>query len=237
AQSTVAELAETIQVLVDERGGLREEKNRLGEELRTTRTQLQKLKDAAAEAELAKERFRLKLEEIGHRSQEETGLGIERLVDEFGPHLPVPSFEEGVEDRPYVRSEEEKRQKQAAASLKRIGTVNPLALEEYEALKERHQLREKQIADIEASRQDLRRLVAEVGRHVDCVFAAADADRAREFSDSFSRLSPGGEGALSLTDPGDMLTAGVDVHARPAGTKVNRLSLLSGGERPLVDVA
>src|SRR5699024_11078168 len=156
-------------------GGLREEKNRLGEELRTTRTQLQKLKDAAAEAELAKERFRLKLEEIGHRSQEETGLGIERLVDEFGPHLPVPSFEEGVEDRPYVRSEVEKRQKQAAASLKRIGTVNPLALEEYEALKERHQFLEKQIADIEDARQDLMQLVEEVDRHVERVFADAYA--------------------------------------------------------------
>jgi chromosome segregation protein len=237
AQSTVAELAETIQVLVDERGGLREEKNRLGEELGTTRKELQKLKDAAAEAELAKERFRLKLEEIAHRSQEETGLGIERLIDEFGPHLPVPSFEEGVEDRPYVRSEVEKRQKQAAASLKRIGTVNPLALEEYEALKERHQFLEKQIADIEASRQDLMQLVEEVDRHVERVFADAYADTAREFSDIFSRLFPGGEGALSLTDPDDMLTTGVDVHARPAGKKVKRLSLLSGGERSLVAVA
>ncbi len=237
ATDTVAELGEAIQVLVDERGGLREEKSRLGEELGQTRTELQKLKDAAAEAELAKERFRLKLEEIAHRSEEETGLGIERLIDEFGPHLSVPSFEDGVEDRPYVRAEVEKRQKQAAASLKRIGTVNPLALEEYEALKERHQFLEKQIADIEASRKDLMQLVEEVDRHVQRVFAEAYADTAREFEDIFSRLFPGGEGALSLTDPDDMLTTGVDVHARPAGKKVKRLSLLSGGERSLVAVA
>ncbi|MCU4297752.1 chromosome segregation protein SMC [Brevibacterium permense] len=237
ATSTVAELGEAIQVLVDERGGLREEKGRLGEELGSTRTQLQKLKDAAAEAELAKERFRLRLEEIAHRSEEETGLGIDRLIDEFGPHLPVPSFEEDVEDRPYVRSEVEKRQKQAASQLKRIGTVNPLALEEYEALKERHQFLEKQIADIESSRKDLMQLVEEVDRHVERVFAEAYADTAREFEDIFSRLFPGGEGALSLTDPNDMLTTGVDVHARPAGKKVKRLSLLSGGERSLVAVA
>ena len=237
AQSTVVELGEAIQVLVDERGGLREEKGRLGEELAATRTQLQKLKDAAAEAELAKERYRLKLEEIAHRAQEETGLGIDRLIDEFGPHLPVPSFEEGVEDTPYVRAEVEKRQKQASASLKRIGTVNPLALEEYEALKERHQFLEKQIADIETSRKDLMQLVEEVDRHVERVFADAYADTAREFEDIFSRLFPGGEGALSLTDPDDMLTTGVDVHARPAGKKVKRLSLLSGGERSLVAVA
>ncbi|SDS42425.1 condensin subunit Smc [Brevibacterium siliguriense] len=237
ATSTVAELGEAIQVLVDERGGLRDEKGRLGEELGSTRTQLQKLKDAAAEAELAKERFRLKLEEISHRSDEETGLSIDRLVDEFGPHLPVPSFEDGVEDRPYVRAEVEKRQKQAASQLKRIGTVNPLALEEYEALKERHQFLEKQIADIESSRKDLMQLVEEVDRHVERVFAEAYADTAREFEDIFSRLFPGGEGALSLTDPDDMLTTGVDVHARPAGKKVKRLSLLSGGERSLVAVA
>ena len=149
----------------------------------------------------------------------------------------MPSFEEGVEDRPYVRSEVEKRQKQAAASLKRIGTVNPLALEEYEALKERHQFLEKQIADIESSRKDLMQLVEEVDRHVERVFAEAYADTAREFEDIFSRLFPGGEGALSLTDPDDMLTTGVDVHARPAGKKVKRLSLLSGGERSLVAVA
>ncbi|WP_101544700.1 chromosome segregation protein SMC [Brevibacterium iodinum] len=237
AASTVAELGEAIQVLVDERGGLREEKGHLGEELGSTRTQLQKLKDAAAEAELAKERFRLRLEEIAHRSEEETGLGIDRLIDEFGPHLPVPSFEEDVEDRPYVRAEVEKRQKQAASQLKRIGTVNPLALEEYEALKERHQFLEKQIADIESSRKDLMQLVDEVDRHVERVFAEAYADTAREFEDIFSRLFPGGEGALSLTDPNDMLTTGVDVHARPAGKKVKRLSLLSGGERSLVAVA
>ncbi|WP_434590461.1 chromosome segregation protein SMC [Brevibacterium sp. 1718] len=237
AASTVAELGEAIQVLVDERGGLREEKGRLGEDLGSTRTQLQKLKDAAAEAELAKERFRLRLEEIAHRSEEETGLGIDRLIDEFGPHLPVPSFEEDVEDRPYVRAEVEKRQKQAASQLKRIGTVNPLALEEYEALKERHQFLEKQIADIESSRKDLMQLVEEVDRHVERVFAEAYADTAREFEDIFSRLFPGGEGALSLTDPNDMLTTGVDVHARPAGKKVKRLSLLSGGERSLVAVA
>ncbi|WP_152348208.1 chromosome segregation protein SMC [Brevibacterium sp. CFH 10365] len=237
ATSTVAELGEAIQVLVDERGGLREEKGRLGEELGSTRTQLQKLRDAAAEAELAKERFRLKLEEIAHRSEEETGLGIDRLIDEFGPHLPVPSFDDVAEDRPYVRAEVEKRQKQAASQLKRIGTVNPLALEEYEALKERHQFLEKQIADIESSRKDLMQLVDEVDRHVERVFAEAYADTAREFEDIFSRLFPGGEGALSLTDPDDMLTTGVDVHARPAGKKVKRLSLLSGGERSLVAVA
>ena len=237
AETTVSELGSQIQVLVEERGQLREEKGHLGEELGTTRTELQRLKDMAAEAELAKERFRLKLEEIENRAGEETGLGLERLVELYGPHTPVPAFDESEEERPYVRAEVEKRHKQATAALKRIGTVNPLALEEYEALKERHQFLEKQITDIESSRKDLMKLVDEVDRHVERVFSEAYADTAREFEDIFSRLFPGGEGSLSLTDPNDMLTTGVDVHARPAGKKVKRLSLLSGGERSLVAVA
>ncbi|MDN5808058.1 MAG: chromosome segregation protein SMC, partial [Brevibacterium sp.] len=237
AETAVSELGAQIQVLVEERGQLREEKGHLGEELATTRTELQRLKDAAAEAELAKERFRLKLEEIENRAGEETGLGLERLVELYGPHTPVPAFDDGEEERPYVRTEVEKRHKKAAAALKRIGTVNPLALEEYEALKERHQFLEKQITDIESSRKDLMKLVEEVDRHVERVFAEAYADTAKEFEDIFSRLFPGGEGSLSLTDPNDMLTTGVDVHARPAGKKVKRLSLLSGGERSLVAVA
>ena len=118
--------------------------------------------DFAAEAELAKERYRLKLEEIEHRAEQETGLGLERLIAQFGPDTPVPGFEEGEEERPYVRADVEKRHREATKQLNRIGTVNPLALEEYEALKERHQFLEKQIADIESSRKDLMQLVDEV---------------------------------------------------------------------------
>ena len=57
------------------------------------------------------------------------------------------------------------------------------------------------------------------------------------FDHVFTRLFPGGEGRLILTDPDDMLTTGVEVEARPPGKKVKRLSLLSGGERSLVAVA
>ena len=59
----------------------------------------------------------------------------------------------------------------------------------------------------------------------------------REFVRIFARLFPGGEGRLLLTDPGDMLTTGIEVEARPPGKKVKRLSLLSGGERSLTAIA
>jgi chromosome segregation protein len=80
-------------------------------------------------------------------------------------------------------------------------------------------------------------VVKEVDDRVQQVFAAAFADTAREFERIFTRLFPGGEGRLVLTDPGDMLATGVEVEARPPGKKVKRLSLLSGGERSLVAIA
>jgi len=69
------------------------------------------------------------------------------------------------------------------------------------------------------------------------VFAEAFRDTAEQFDRVFPRLFPGGEGRLVLTDPSDMLATGIEVEARPAGKKVKRLSLLSGGERSLTAVA
>ena len=69
------------------------------------------------------------------------------------------------------------------------------------------------------------------------MFVDAFADTAEQFERVFARLFPGGEGRLVLTDATDMLTTGIEVEARPAGKKVKRLSLLSGGERSLTAVA
>ena len=80
-------------------------------------------------------------------------------------------------------------------------------------------------------------IVREVDQRVEQVFTEAYADVERAFEATFSRLFPGGEGRLVLTQPDDMLTTGVEVEARPPGKKVKRLSLLSGGERSLVAVA
>ena len=77
----------------------------------------------------------------------------------------------------------------------------------------------------------------EIDERVEQVFTDAYHDTAEQFVDVFARLFPGGEGRLVLTDPDNMLTTGIEVEARPAGKKVKRLSLLSGGERSLTAVA
>jgi chromosome segregation protein len=118
-----------------------------------------------------------------------------------------------------------------------LGKVNPLALEEFDALSERHAFLAEQLADLRKTRDDLTGIIADVDTRVQEVFAEAYADVEKAFEDAFSRLFPGGEGRLVLTEPGQWLTTGVDVEARPPGKKVKRLSLLSGGERALVAVA
>ena len=115
--------------------------------------------------------------------------------------------------------------------------MNPLALEEFAALEERHAFLSTQLEDLKATRRDLLAVIKDVDGKILELFASAYHDVAREFVTVFSTLFPGGEGRLVLTNPGDMLTTGIEVNARPPGKKMKRLSLLSGGERSLTAVA
>ena len=138
---------------------------------------------------------------------------------------------------PYVRDVQAKRLRSAERKLSTLGRVNPLALEEYAALEERHKFLTEQLEDLKNSKRDLMDIVREVDERVEKVFAEAFYDTAAQFEGVFSRLFPGGEGRLILTDPDNMLTTGIEVEARPPGKRIKRLSLLSGGERSLVAVA
>ncbi len=136
-----------------------------------------------------------------------------------------------------MREQQEKRLRRAERGLAQLGRINPLALEEYAALEERHAFLTEQLEDLKRSKRDLLDIVREVDERVERVFAEAFADTAREFEGVFARLFPGGAGRLLLTDPDDLLTTGIEVEARPPGKKIKRLSLLSGGERSLTAVA
>jgi len=138
---------------------------------------------------------------------------------------------------PYDRAEQERRAEGAERQLARLGKVNPLALEEYAALQERHAFLATQLEDLRKTRRDLLTVVKEVDDRVQEVFTSAFADTAREFEHLFGRLFPGGQGRLLLTEPDDMLATGIEIEARPPGKKVKRLSLLSGGERSLTAIA
>ena len=127
--------------------------------------------------------------------------------------------------------------KKAERDLAALGRVNPLALEEFSALEERHTFLTSQLEDLKNSRKDLLDIIKDVDERVERVFTEAYNDTAAQFERVFGRLFPGGDGRLVLTDPDNMLTTGIEVEARPAGKKIKRLSLLSGGERSLTAVA
>ncbi|WP_405887250.1 chromosome segregation protein SMC [Streptomyces longwoodensis] len=217
---------------------------------RDLKAELDKLTDSVHRGEVLGAEKRLRIEQLETRALEELGVEPAGLVSEYGPHQPVPPSppaegEELPEDpehprnqpRPFVRAEQEKRLRAAERAYQQLGKVNPLALEEFAALEERHQFLSEQLEDLKKTRADLLQVVKEVDERVEQVFTEAYRDTAREFEGVFSRLFPGGEGRLVLTDPDNMLTTGVDVEARPPGKKVKRLSLLSGGERSLTAVA
>lgn len=131
----------------------------------------------------------------------------------------------------------EKQLKKAQKELSKLGVVNPLAVAEYEALQTRLQFLKEQVADLRASKKDLLDIIADVDQRIRVAFEEAFADTQRYFGEVFATLFPGGTGKLSLTDPDDPLSTGVEIYARPAGKRVTRLSLLSGGERSLAALA
>jgi chromosome segregation protein len=222
-------------------------------ELRTVRDALaglaqeqSRLTDSVHRDEVARAEQRARIDALRQRAIDELGIEAGVLVEEYGPHRAVPPPQlapgepepaEELPPAPFVREQQEKRLRAAERALALLGTVNPLALEEFAALEERHKFLTEQLEDLKSSRRDLLDIVKEVDERVEQVFTAAYHDTAREFEKVFARLFPGGEGRLVLTDPSDMLATGLDVEARPPGKKVKRLSLLSGGERSLTAVA
>ena len=207
-----------------------------------------RLIDSVHRDEVVRTEQRMRIDSLRERAVDELGTDPDVLIEEYGPHQlvppsipapgdPVPPEGEEPPSLPYDRAKQEKRLRAAERALNLLGTVNPLALEEFAALEERHTFLTRQLDDLKVSRRDLLEIIREVDERVEQVFTEAFNDTAKEFVGVFSRLFPGGEGRLVLTDPSNMLTTGLDVEARPPGKKVKRLSLLSGGERSLTAVA
>ncbi|WP_346619678.1 chromosome segregation protein SMC [Blastococcus montanus] len=216
--------------------------------VRAATAELDRLTDEVHRDEVARTEQRYRIESLENRAAEEYGVDLPTLLAEYGPATPVPPSPQLVAEaeaagqpapdaRPYDRAVQERRVARAERDLATLGKVNPLALEEFAALEERHTFLATQLEDLKSTRKDLLTVVREVDNRIHDVFAAAFADVAREFEQVFATLFPGGSGRLVLTEPDSMLTTGIEVEARPPGKKVKRLSLLSGGERSLTAVA
>jgi chromosome segregation protein len=194
---------------------------------------------------------KLQLTTLVERAAAELGLTEDVLVAEYGPDLPVPADtadpetstshdEDGTPDgrgAPYVRTEQERRLARAERQMSQLGRVNPLALEEFAALEQRHKFLSEQLTDLTNTRRDLLTIIEEIDEKMQHIFSSAFDDTQEAFGRVFPILFPGGTGSIFLTDPDNLLTTGIEVTVKPAGKKIERLSLLSGGERSLAAVA
>jgi chromosome segregation protein len=185
---------------------------------------LEKARERGRRAELDEAEVRLRLEQATENCR--TQLDIE-------PHAainaPVPELPDGVPAAARIRELER--------DLKLMGPINPLALEEFEQIQERHAFLQEQLDDVKASRRELSKVIRAVDEEIVRVFAAAYADVSENFEQLFTMLFPGGRGRLRLTNPDDLLNCGIEIEAKPSGKNVKKLSLLSGGERSLTALA
>jgi chromosome segregation protein len=207
-------------------------------------SELEQLTSSVHKDEIARAEQRMRIEALETKCVEELGVDTTTLVNEYGPQNDVPTFMEtedgeiiATELIPYRREQQEKRLAATERSLTLLGKINPLALEEYNALEERLKFLAEQLEDLKRTKKDLLDIIKEVDDRVQSIFMEAYEETAKHFEDIFARLFPGGDGRLILTNPEDPLNTGVDVEARPPGKRIKRLSLLSGGEKSLTAVA
>ena len=199
-------------------GQLRREQQELTDRIRD-------LTDRVHDIEMQTYEQKLHLSNLVERSASELSLTEQELVAEYEP------------EEDFDRAAQQTRLKDAERKLARLGRVNPLALEEFAALEQRHTFLTEQLADLTQTRADLEQIIADLDVRMEEIFADAFADTKTAFDEVFPTLFPGGRGSLTLTDPDNMLETGIEVTVRPAGKKIDRLSLLSGGERSLAAVA
>ncbi|MCU0261289.1 MAG: AAA family ATPase, partial [Ilumatobacteraceae bacterium] len=239
AVDRLAALVRTHQERIEvEHTALAEQRRRQTDEVRARAAELDRLRRERAEHErlLEGERERSRRADIEHA---EVTLRLETAVDAVRRDLdtepdtavaaPEPHVESGVSPAERVRVLERE--------LRLLGPINPLALEEFTELQQRHAFLEEQLDDVRSTRRDLSRVIHAVDQEIQQVFAAAFADVSANFTQLFANLFPGGVGRLVLTDPDHLLDTGVEVEAKPSGKNVKKLSLLSGGERSLTALA
>ena len=118
-----------------------------------------------------------------------------------------------------------------------MGPVNPGSVEEYKEVKERYDFLKTQIEDVEKSREELRGMIGDLTRQMRELFITRFRMINENFGRTFKELFGGGEASVSLSDPENILTCGIDIHVQPPGKIVRNLESLSGGEKALVAIS
>jgi chromosome segregation protein len=206
-------------------------------EIANIQQKLSDLTQSVHDIELQNHEKRLNLANLVTRAQEELGLDEATLLAEYNPENLIPSNEEDGKPEVFDRAKQFQRLKESEKLLEKLGRVNPLALEEFSALEQRHKFLTDQLQDLTDTRKDLIKIIQDLDEKMQTIFGDAFQDTKKAFEKVFPVLFPGGTGSIFLTDPDNLLTSGLEVNVKPAGKKIERLSLLSGGERSLAAVA
>ena len=224
-------------LLEQERSDQFQELTKVRGDIASIQQKLSELTQSVHDIELQNHEKRLNLANLVTRAQEELGLDEQTLLAEYGPDQLIPSGDEEKEPEIFNRDSQMQRLKDAEKLLEKLGRVNPLALEEFAALEQRHKFLTDQLQDLTETRKDLIKIIADLDEKMQVIFNDAFQDTKKAFEKVFPVLFPGGTGSIFLTDPDNLLTTGLEVNVKPAGKKIERLSLLSGGERSLAAVA
>lgn len=232
---SVSEARVELQLAEQARTALTAQLRELRDREASVRERLAALTESVHGIELQVHEKRLHVTSLLERVASELALDENILVSEYGPDQLVPAAD--GEPLAFDRAQQRRRLQEAERTLAQLGRVNPLALEEFAALEQRHAFLTEQLADLTQTRQDLLTIIDELDERMQTIFLAAFEDTRAAFTEVFPILFPGGSGSISLTNPDEPLTTGIEVAVRPVGKKIERLSLLSGGERSLAAVA
>ena len=134
-------------------------------------------------------------------------------------------------------SKASKRLNELKQKIKGLGNVNVSAIEEYKEVSERYEFMSAQVSDVEKSKKEIERLITDLTKQMKEVFVESFDRINKNFTYTFKELFGGGTASLSLSDPENILTSGIDILVHPPGKIVVHLDALSGGEKTLVAIA
>ena len=201
----------------------------------TLRETISEAKDAASEAALAVE----KEKDAANQISVEVGKLEVQVQNAIEAILATgASLDEALMlPEPEDREQAERLAASLKSQLEALGPVNAVAMDEYERLKERADYINEQVADLEAARTSLKKIISAIDRKMRSRFLVVFDRVNKNFSEIFSMLFPGGHAHIELTDPDHLSETGIEIVAQPRGKRITKMMLMSGGEKSLTALA
>jgi chromosome segregation protein len=240
AQTQVEQLKLNLPNALSEEQQIQEKMMQVTTQKEAHQNQIERLEKDAREINETDRKLRAELSELEiklARMESELGQIENRLNTEYEITLTEVLKQKNEEHATLNYEEVKELVEKIRSKMKRLGMVNPLAIDEYAAQKERMEFIESQCADLEKAKQDLLKLIKELDVLAEKAYIETFAEVKKHFEKLFSELFEGGSADLEITDPAKPLESGVDIFAQPTGKKRQNLMLLSGGEKALTAIA